>query len=393
MKKKIGIVSLYYNSRNYGGLLQSYAMVETVGKMGYNAQQICLQINTSTKDALLELLAQDGKGMHLLSFATKKIREKFLARFERKNVSGILKTRCDKFKQFELSIPHSEKIYTKENVKEACKVYDGFICGSDQIWNVGYTKLYVYALEFVEYAKKKISYAASAGGNEKSTRFLEQLRSDAKKFDFISVREKSAIELFEGETKNRIEVVVDPTLLMTADEWISVSTQPIVKKPYVFCYLLGLDEEVRNAVRIISEMKGLELVTLPYVLGKYTSCDETFGDIQLFDVGPREFLALIKNAELVLTDSFHACAFSLQFEKEFFVFERRSSGTEKSMHNRIADFLDMFGLTERLISAKKAEEAVNNSKKIDFNFSKKVLDVERKRSLNFLKRALSGDEN
>ena len=113
----------------------------------------------------------------------------------------------------------------------------------------------------------------------------------------------------------------------------------------------------------------------------------------MFDVGPREFLTLIKNAELVLTDSFHACAFSLQFEKEFFVFERRSVGTEKSMHNRIADFLDLFGLTDRLISEKNAKEVIDNSKNIDFSFPKKVLNVERKKSLDFLHRALSGEEN
>lgn len=393
MKKIFGIVSLYYNSKNYGGLLQSYAMVKAVEKLGYEAQQVCLQLNTSIKDAAFELYAQDGKGMSLLVFAIRKFREKFFARFKRRNISDLLKVRYNKFKQFECSIPHSENVYNKGNVKEACEIYDGFICGSDQIWNVGYTKLYVYALEFVDHKKKKISYAASAGGNDKSTRFLEQIRSDAEEIDFISVREKSAIELFDGETKNRIEVVLDPTLLVTAEEWMTVAAQSIVKKPYVFCYLLGLDKEVRNTVKIISKMKGLELVTLPYVLGKYTSCDEEFGDTQLFDVGPREFLTLIKNAELVLTDSFHACAFSLQFEKEFFVFERRSVGTEKSMHNRIADFLDLFGLTDRLISEKNAKEVIDNSKNIDFSFPKKVLNVERKKSLDFLHRALSGEEN
>ena len=119
-------------------------------------------------------------------------------------------------------------------------------------------------------------------------------------------------------------------------------------------------------------------------------CDLFFGDIHDYTSGPREFIGLIKNAEFVITDSFHACVFSMIFEKPFVVFERNKIGEKGNMNSRIYDFLEEYHLENQLVTEKELED-MNKISEIDFTYAHKHWEKRRKESLEYLENALKNN--
>lgn len=388
--KKVGICSFYYKNTNFGGLLQAYAMVCAANKFGVNCEQICISNQISFRTRIKELFAREKVTPKLLfEILSEKMKRKSSDEVDA-GIAEKINIRKNKFYEFEGQIPHSERIYTLDTIESVVTEYDCFICGSDQIWNWKLAFPYIYTLDFAPAEKNKIAYAASIASVDMPEKSRKRLEKGVSNLSSISVREKSALEIFSDEVGQRIKVVLDPTLLIDADEWRNVSRPLQIDEPYVFCYFLGTADEPRKAAKEIAKKMGLKIVTNPYILGYYTECDKDFGDIQLFNAGPQEFLSLIENASLVLTDSFHACAFSLQFQKNFYVFERKKVGTEKSMHTRIKDFLDTFELADRLVSVENVASYIDNDFHIDYTVANKILVAEREKSNDFLRTALLG---
>ena len=121
-------------------------------------------------------------------------------------------------------------------------------------------------------------------------------------------------------------------------------------------------------------------------------CDLFFGDIHDYTSGPREFLGLIKNAEFVITDSFHACVFSMIFEKPFVVFERNKIGEKGNMNSRIYDFLEEYHLERQLVTEEQLAE-MNDIPKVDFTYAQDHWKKRRQESLTYLESALKDDNN
>ena len=132
-------------------------------------------------------------------------------------------------------------------------------------------------------------------------------------------------------------------------------------------------------------------MTFPHIfLNVVRKCDLFFGDIHDYTSGPREFIGLIKNAEFVITDSFHACVFSMIFQKPFVVFERNKIGEKGNMNSRIYDFLEEYHLENQLVTEKKLED-MNKIPEIDFTYAHEHWKKRREESLEYLENALKND--
>ena len=304
--KKVGIITFFYNNMNYGGLLQAFALPFVIQKhIGIPAEQIRYsQQNTDT-----DLCTSKSKK----SLSIYQLGINFFSAL----TSNKRSIRKESFLEFMNDIPHSRNIYSHETIQQCNSNYEIFICGGDQIWNgemVG-EHLDVYTLQFVNQGLKKIAYSPSVAISHMSKQVEDCLGKGLLGIDRISVREKRSLDILKRLSDKKIEVVVDPVLLLNKSEWLEQSRPTKINGKYILCYLLGDSITQRKAVEIISKRLKLRIVTFPHILvNNVRKCDLFFGDIKDYTSGPRQFLDLINNAEFVITDSFHACVFSMIFE-------------------------------------------------------------------------------
>ena len=164
------------------------------------------------------------------------------------------------------------------------------------------------------------------------------------------MREESGVALIKNLTGKPVFQAVDPTLLRTKDEWrmIENKVEGIYEK-YILCYFLGNNRNSREFANRLSKKTNIPIITLPYMGGIFTKIDYRFGDKQLYDIGPAEFIYLIHHAEYVCTDSYHGTIFSIIFEKEFFCFRRFYEEKTKSLNLRIDSLLKTLKIDGRII--------------------------------------------
>jgi len=378
---KVGILTLYYKNNNYGGQLQAYALQKFLEDRSIQCEQISFQ-KTDNK-----INQYKKRKLSMMKLIKNRI-------WRMCNIVVYIKAkeRWRNFEKFSNSIPHSKYIYTSQNITDSINSYDTFVCGSDQIWSDKWSdreEQLVYCLDFVD-GKKKIAYAASIGANELNSEHADLLKKSLEKFNSISVRESSAKILIDEIISKDIKTVLDPTLLLSANDWnnVCVETKKSKEEPYIFAYLLGMNRQQREAVTDIAKELKLKLWTIPYVFGSMRTCDLGFGDIKDYSSGPAEFIGLIKNADLILTDSFHAMVFSVIYHKQFYVFKRDSDNNPKSMNSRIVDFLTELGLKKRLVNSNFIE-SIDIKSNIDYKEVDEVLEKKREISIEFLNKALN----
>lgn len=341
---KIGIISLYYNNHNYGAQLQAYALVEFLSNHGFESEQICFYRLKSTGEKMDRLFAKIRDGS-IWKWVIGKVARTILFRQH----NQVLRSRA--FQEFQQGIPHSESVYGPEDISNALKIYDGFICGSDQIWNMGVNLPQPeYMLSFVPSGRLKASYAASMPDINLTEEQRISVVNYLKDFTGVSVREDVTAEYLCSACGIDAKWVLDPTMLLDKIDWEKVSDESITElkdtENYIFCYFLGENKPIKALIKKFAKKRGLKLVTLPH-LGKFKMSDLGFGDIELYDVSPRKFIALIKNADYVMTDSFHGSVFSYIFKTKFLCFER---GQENNMQSRLYSILQVFNQPERYIT-------------------------------------------
>jgi hypothetical protein len=264
------------------------------------------------------------------------------------------------------------KKYTSKCSSKISKVA---IIGSDQVWNPKYLAMRRYLLDAPE-CTEKISYAASVGAEKLTKEELDMFSRALKSYKAISVREKSAKDLLQPLVQDKkIEVVLDPTLLLDEAEYAKLEKRPKdVRKNerYILCYILG-DQKYQETIKKYANENKLRIIA--------------FSDRHDSNYGVEEFLYLIHHAELICTDSFHACVFSFIFDRPFVVFKR--SGKENYMYTRLQNLLDTFSLKNREYNG---TEITSANILVDYAEAKKILAKERKKSINYLKEALGGNE-
>lgn len=380
---KIGIISQYYNSKNYGGNLQAFALQKRIENMGFSCEQICY--DRKYKSMLYYLLRDikhaKPKELPSLFINLGKYIVKCLLLFKD---YVMTRKRRKTFSAFSESVPHSADKYYVDTMNSLNDVYDTFIVGSDCVWNETENPVAV-CLSFAKKEKRKISYAASLGCSSIPVDWADKFLSGIKHFDSISVRESSiADELKTLIPEKEISVTVDPTLLFTADEWNSFLPEPKSKEKYAFIYILSEDEYQCKKAEEWAHSMGLKTHVFPHINNVMNYWQRSYGDIRDFTSGPLEFVSLIKNADVIITDSFHATVFSVLFHKPFFAFTRK---TRKDFVGRVENFLDDTGLTSQLIDTDELS-GISHLPKTDFSYSDSVIEKKREESLKYLKEKL-----
>lgn len=349
--RKVGIITINDND-NYGNRLQNYATQTFLSKLNFE----CITIRNKP-------LLNKKKNYILRNIKS----------FIFKNKHNENRVREELFKKFNEKINFSKETFNWFNLKWL-KDYDYFITGSDQVWNPNFGRLReVDLLEFVE-SKKRVSFSASFGISILPEQYRKNLEKNLKDYKAISVREKVGKEIIEDVVgRTDVEVLVDPTMLLSAEEWDKVSKKPeqLKTERYILNYFLGeLSEERKKEIQRIANENNCEVIN---ILDKNSPFYET---------GPSEFLYLEKNAFLICTDSFHSSVFAILYNKPFIVFDREDS--HENMNSRLETLLSKFKLENRWYKGHITDELL----KVDYTEAYKILDTERKKSEDFLKRAL-----
>lgn len=373
---KIGITTFYYKVHNYGANLQAYALCRVLGKMGHDAEQICF--NTS-----------DGFPEFKLSFpqniiiSIKVFIARILSVICHPRYYYCYKRRLSAVEYFlKDKIPHSKRVYALKNIKEAQHEYDLFITGSDVVWSPK-TNSPIFFLRFLDHNKPKLAYAPSLGTEVLSKEEKKQFKHDLESFIDISTREKRVVPLLEEASGRKVSYCIDSTLLLDFADWNTICSKRIVNSSYVFCYFLGNNEEAKGFAIGYARSKSMRLVNIPYYWNYYSDFSN-FGDVKLSDISAADFISLIKYADCVFTDSFHACVFSEIFSTPFFAVKR---GKNDSLSVRLIDFLSETGLLSHYCDNrnKMTIDYVNKNLKIDFNQVQKRLEELREPSIKYLK--------
>lgn len=381
--KKIGL-SVCYDTNNFGSQLQVLATIKKIESLGYPTEIIVYKKKFSFKFILQQLPRLFNS--YFIKGKIKGIKKrKGISR--NKEVEKNVNIRNERFKQFRnsyftnLSQPY---VGWKNLVEESEKNYDTFLCGSDQLWLPSNLESHFYTLDFVANDKNKISYATSFGVSEIPWYQRNRTKKYLNKFNYLSTRETKGAEIIKNFTGINAELVCDPTLLFSASEWSNIlKCEKLISEKYIFCYFLGENQDHRKAAEILKNKTGFKLVTIPF-LDNYVESDKNFGDYKLFDVDAKDFVNLIRNAEYVLTDSFHGSIFSILNHKKFIVFNRFNDG-KGSRNSRIDSLCDLLGLNQRRFSGNIVSEI---DKEIDYETVDKKLTKFRDDSISYLSKAL-----
>lgn len=346
---KLGIVTINDND-NYGNRLQNYA-----------TQEILKSINIEPK-TLINSSSLNEKKFYVL---------RKLKNLGKNDTYNLNEERKKRFKEFNGFIDYYKKKITAFSRDDK---FDFYLTGSDQVWNPNFGRLRdVDLLSFVN-PNKRISFSASFGVNEISEKCQKKVNKQISKFKAISVREDSAKDIIERiTTRNDIEVLIDPTMLLTAEEWDKVFKKPkqLTNDKYILNYFLGnLSEERKKEIYQVARENGCEVINL---LDKNSPFYET---------GPSEFLYLEKHAFLICTDSFHSSVFAIIYNRPFIVFDREDK--EEKMNSRIETLLKKFKLKNRKYTGKITKENLQH----DYTEAYKILEKERQKSIEFLEKAL-----
>lgn len=327
MNLKIATLT-YQRHDNYGAMLQCYALQKKIQELGVETQIIDYICKVSEKPFSLRALKTKGLKKYIsgcIGAITRIPRRKSFAKF-RKNYLSLTKP------------------YNETNVSQIGASFDGYIVGSDNVWNSGITGLDErYFLSFVADKRKRSSYAASFGSTKIDFNLKEKYSELLNDFALITVREESGSKLVKDLIKRDSKVVCDPTLLLSKEDWSSIAVKPKIKGKYLLAYQMVPSRSFVKFVNKIAKNKGLKIIFVPFPYG-FSKCKKKPG------IGPLEWLGLFENAEFIVTDSFHGCVFSVIFQKEFAV---RIS----QLGERIENFLSVLGISNRITQY--AEEALN----------------------------------
>lgn len=374
MIKKVGIITMFYNSSNYGGILQAYALVKILDQYGIKAEQI--RYDNFSAFSIDRRLKSEIRGIiyRIKHFCFWKI------------YRGILKRKMCVVKAAETLVPHSAGVYTEKTISKCLKDYDIFITGSDQVWHGEWP---AYFLSFVNGEHKKIAYAVSTGKSRLSDYDINRIKEYANGYTAVSVRETDTFNQLKTVLPGlSIKLSLDPTLLLNKSEWEAVASRRLVDEPYLFCYFLGSDVRMRRLAKEYAVRHGLLLVSIPHMQGKAEKNDIGYDDLQMKFATPQEFLSLIEYADVVFTDSFHAAVFSTIFQRQYVIFGRME---HREMNNRIETLTKMFGTQARFIDedGKYSIEVIENMGRIDYECGNSAsYDEMKQSSIDFLLNAI-----
>lgn len=377
---KIGILTLPLNS-NYGGVLQAYALQTVLKRMGHDVLEVELKKNLRWQyPPLWKMPLSFGKRFLFKYIVRRKNQKILLERYERKIYPLLVHDIFDFISKYINQFKVDKFIDCKGK-------FDVWICGSDQIWRYKYYPFFegdianVYLKFLCDDSCKRIAYAASFGTDnwEYPAKETAECKNWIQKFDAVSVREETGVKLCSTYYDIKAKHVLDPTMLLSKDDYVDLIEKSDVPKSKgnLFCYILDNTDEKMNVVKNIEKQRHLSSFFMNGDCGNWTE------DLEKRIQPPVEsWLRAFYDSEFIVTDSFHACVFSILFHKQFLVIGNKERGLA-----RIYSLLSMFGLEDRLTSDTGLD--INRMKTIDYDRVDEILAKHREESRTFLIQALT----
>lgn len=360
---KIAVITMHA-VKNYGSALQTYATQQVLSELGYDVEIINYIRKKNINSNLINAWTAKEKGI-------RKTAKKILMY---PTVNKWINVWGNYLKSY---IHLSEATYTEMKDFSVNPVRADILCtGSDQVWNSGWNDgvEYPFYLSFVNDETPRISFSASFGKESLDEKEIEIVKPLLQKYNYITVREKSAISILNDMGIKNVSFTLDPTLFLTKERWEKHMEKSKPDKPYVLVYQLNKGKTFDEWAVRFAKSKKMKLVRLCLRYDQIILPGK-----KRFIPEIREFLSLIHNAEYVITDSFHATAFSINFNKQFF------SVLPKMYNCRLKNFLGLFGLEKRIVSSYADFESAG---KINYELINIILNEERKKSITQLKYAL-----
>lgn len=361
----IALLTIHW-ANNYGASLQTFASVLFLQDYGNVTLLDYRNKHTSQGMRLLRFGASPRDFLRL---------SKDILRF--KSRSKVI----DEFRRFTNNLPLSNILNTEDSFNNLNNEFDVFVCGSDQIWNpeiVSNNRSLDkrYFLDFVK-EKRKISFSSSMGSYRYNDLETNMVRSLLSEFHSVSVRESDTTKYLSSLLNKDVVNTLDPTLCLSSDEWSSRLTEKncVDYGNYILVYALKKDYILKKTVDYYRENFGLKIIAIdqdPFI--NYKS------DIHLKSIDPLEFVRLIKNAEFIITSSFHGVCFSINFNKQFLPLIPHTGS------NRIESLLSKLGIENKIIDN---VEDVKNFSSIDYELVNFNLNIEREKSRNFIRSSLA----
>lgn len=358
----VGIIT-FHRAINYGALLQAYALHKVLNDLG-------------VENCIVDYRCQHiEKEYHLLTDYKycKSIKSKIVRTL---NLPTIIAKRRKFHKFIDSYIKlNSKKALNREDLLEnwRCTGCDIIITGSDQVWHNGVTNFdKTYFLDFLSKPEQKKSYAASFGFNEIPAEYLPEYKNLLSGFSHISVREKAGAEIIKKLFDKDVPVVLDPTLLISKDQWKKLASGNVKITNYILVFCIVATDSILSFAEDLKNRTGCSIVI---VNDKTTT---SLNAIRGLGIGPLDFLDLFIHATYIVTNSYHGTAFSINLNKNLFV-ELQSYAN--NTNTRIQQLLDLFGLNQRVIN--KNSNAINLDP-IQYKNVNDILQKERQYSLSYL---------
>lgn len=323
-------ISTFQNAYNYGAILQCIGLQNFLLRNKYNVNVLNYDnINISNDYRVFKKVRGSHPALRFIKYFFRGIM----------NYKNLV-LRKESFEKYMSKKLRLTKLMSLNEILQIKFKNDVFITGSDQVWNTKITHGVdpIYTLSFSDDIKK-ISYAASIGRNNLPKNDLQELSSKLKKFNHISVREETAKKTLTPNLNKNIEVVLDPSFLLSKDEWWETvdRKERLIKEPYIFVYMSY--GECNRIVKYLQKLTGYKIVYIDEKnIFKKNAQNVSWAN-------PDDFINLVKYSEYVVTTSFHATVFSIIFRKKFWVIIPELVGS------RIIDLLNKFELTNRIANS------------------------------------------
>lgn len=370
--KKVAIMT-WYTYRNYGTALQASALYHKIEQMGFEPAMI----HHEPKRVVI------GSSKITLLWLLKKVVIKYRYLINRDYTSLERETLFHDYLKNRVS--ETVLCRTFPELYDLNSIYNAFVCGSDQIWApICYDDKYF--LSFVEDTERMVAYAPSIGLTQIDNSLIKnKIASHISRFHHLSVREQQGASLIKDMTGQEARVVLDPTMLLDSNEWDAYAniseTHRIINEEYIICYFLGDADKYKKYVNELSTKLNTAFYIIPVTVRQRQS-----RNIPPFEVGPSEFVSLIRHAKYVCTDSFHGMAFAINYNISFCIFKRFLDGDKQNQNSRILNLLQLLKLEERLVDPK--SKVIIGKTECDFTKANSILNAQRKHSETFLRDSL-----
>ncbi len=363
---KIALITIH-NVTNYGAVLQAYATKVALSRYGLvNTIDYRTKYLSRNMDKFRFEPSVHGFKMLVHDFVNLPWRLKLVSRFK-----TFIK----------LNMNLTDVMGEKELLEGKAGGFDVYVCGSDQIWNpvVVSPKNKIDPIFFLSFANdgaKKISFASSIGHHEFTENEKQQVRDLLSSFEMISVRESDGKKKIEEILPEKeIFHVVDPTLLLSRNEWYSHFDIEKARQDYILVYSVPRTALIRQAIDFFYKKLGLKVIAIDRMFFPISKVDK-----HIRDAGPKEFISLFANASFVITDSFHGACFSVNFEKPFACISANKGA------NRQESLLSLLGIQNRIMYS--SSDFENLKIEVDYSEVTPKLEKIRNESLQFIDTSL-----